>query len=288
MGNQSTVNYGYAGNPGYDSSIATVATSPAQYTQNRGLLEKGLLDPSNYGFGVPMALYRPFVIVPLTLQTNNIATAAQPTSAVTLTAGTGVTSTTLTPRTSAGGVPYTGAALTVLDLRGQGATALTGGNIPFTVQRSIRCTGATGATPVNATVVGYDMYGQYVTCTFATPTDTATTESNKTFSYIYSITVDGDPAANISFGTGDTFGFPLVVTNWSRLVSVSWNNVVAAATTTGFTAADLTNPPTTATTDVRGMYKVQTTASNGSRELACNIFINNPNNITQAYGLIPG
>lgn len=278
MGNQTTINFGGAGDPGFDTSaIPGTAAQNSAGTKGRSPMERGLIDPSPYTFGVPMAMTRPFIIQPLTLQTNNIATAAIVTSAITLAAGTGVTATTIV---------VNGVTKSVLDLRGQGTAALTSGDLQHLVQRSVRVVGATNVVSTTITLSGYDMYLKPVTCAFAGPTGAATTESNKTFAYLETATTSATTVAAISLGTGDTFGFPIAVYSWADIMGGSWNGV-NFVDSTGFTAADTTNPTTTTTTDVRGSYTVQTTASNGTRKLGLNLFLNNPNNLQIAYGLLP-
>lgn len=293
MGHSLTLNYGGLGYPGYDTSIEQTTPPYGNYSQNRAIFTQlqGLIDSSSPGaFGIPMCPILPYEIVPLALGNATLATAQIANGTVSLTAGTGVVqNTTYLPISSANATPYAGAGVTVYDITGQNATnAPKGGNINYIVERSVTVTGVANTTLANFTIVGYDMYGQYLTCTFAGPVGANVSESNKTFSYVQSVSADANTTQNVTVGTGDTFGMPWKVSFWDKFLNLSWNEVVAAATTTGFTAADATNPPTAITTNVRGSYKVQSTASNGSRRLVFASWLNDANNITAAYGIWPG
>lgn len=265
MGNQATERYGYAGMQGYDSS-------------GRSPLEKGNLDPSGFCYGVPLSPVRQYKIFPLAASTSNLATSQDPSGAVALTAGTGVTKTTLV---------IGGNSVAVYDITAQGTSAITTSDVPDKVQRSVTVTGA-GTTAFNVTVTGYDMYYQPVACTFQGPATglTQTNESNKTFSYISTVSVSADPGVNITVGTGDTFGFPVKVAAFDHFTDFYWNNTPINAFT-GFSPADDTSPTTNFTGDVRGSYKLQSTFSNGTTALAAYIAIFNPNNMNVAYGIVP-
>lgn len=293
MGHSLTLNYGGIGYPGYDSSIEQTTPPYGNYSQNRAIFTQvqGLLDPSAPGaYGIPMVPILPYEIVPLTLGNATLATAQIANGTVSLAAGTGVTqNTTYLPISSANATPYAGAGVTVYDITGQNATnAPHGGNINYIVERSVTVTGVANTTLANFTIVGYDMYGQYLTCTFAGPTGANVAESNKTFSYVQSVSADANTTQNVTVGTGDTYGLPWKVGFWDKFLTVVWNEVVAGGTTTGFVAADTTNPPTVSTGNVRGSYKVQSTASNGVRRLVVTGFLNNAFNSVDAYGIWPG
>jgi len=134
-------------------------------------------------------------------------------------------------------------------------------------------------TAVNVTVSGYDYYGQAMTSTFATSASSATsTNSLKAFYQVSSISVaaaNGGNSTNggqLSFGTSDTLGIPVRVFDAGYVVRVGWNNTLAANAGT-FTAADLTNPATATTGDVRGTFLPAGTATNGSRRLVMAIAV---------------
>lgn len=237
---------GQCGTQGLDSS-------------GRAPIEDDVNDPSQFPYGiVANGVAKTFSVVPAALQTNNIVTSAIVNGAATLTAGTGVTATTIN------GVP-------VLDITG-GA-----------YERAIQIVGtAGGVSAVSFTVVGFDMYNQPMTCTFNGPAATATTVSQKTFRYISSITSAATTTAAVTIGTADTFGFPARVDTWDQCL-VFWGDALITATT-GFTAADATNPATATTGSVRGRYATQS-ASNGTRRLRMIVWLDNPQNMNTAYGI---
>ena len=166
-------------------------------------------------------------------------------------------------------------------------TQLTGNNtVPFgssgTIQpwnpvalcaRNISCTGVSGGTGGTALISGYDVYGFPMSQLLTLPTGAAKTTTTKCFKYISSIVPQAaslDTTHNYSFGTDDTYGFPLrsdlfLAGGPPVDVQIWWNGAQITATT-GYTAAVVTSPATTATGDVRGSYNVQT-GSNGTKQL---------------------
>src|SRR5688572_14688384 len=123
--------------------------------------------------GVPTSPIYVYDVVPLTIQTNNIALSQVLSGApatATLTAGTGVTTTTI-KNTS----------VLVLD-----------------VPRAVSITGANAATAaIPFTVTGFDVYQQPMTQTFTGPAATAATTSTKAFKYIASITSSGNTVSGV-------------------------------------------------------------------------------------------
>lgn len=227
-------------------------------SSGRAPIESIASDPSGYDYGIGANLAKVISFVPLTLQANNIATSAIVNGAATLTAGTGVTLTTF---------------------NGAPAYDITGGAF----ERAIQIVGqAGGVTAVNFTINGYDAYGQPVSCTFLGPAATATTVSPKTFRYVTSITSAATTTAAVTIGTADTFGFPARVDNWDQCL-IFWNNALITATT-GFTAADTTNPATASTGNVRGKYAAQS-ASDGTKRMRMIVWLDNPDNMNNAYGI---
>lgn len=246
MAHLSTARLGFAGIGGLDTS-------------NRAPIENLPQEPGGPAFGVVINGMKVMTFVPAALQTNNIATSAIVNGAATLTAGTGVTTVVIN------GVTY-------LDITGYQYG-----------ERSVRVTGtAGGVTAVPITITGLDMYGIPVTQTITGPAATATVETTKTFRYIRSITSTGTTTAAVTIGTGDTYGFPARVNSFDQCI-MFWDNALITATT-GFTAADATNPATAATANVRGRYTVQS-ASNGTRRLRMVVFIDNPDTMDAAYGV---
>lgn len=209
-------------------------------------------------YGVPTSQQFIYDVVPLTLQTNNIMTAATLSGApatATLTAGTGVTTTTTR----------------------SGASVLA-----FDVARCVSITGtSTFVTAASFTISGFDDYQQPMTQTLTGPASTNTVTTTKAFRYIRSITASGNTASNVTVGSSDTLGLPIRV-NAFEYLNIRYNSGVPTLST-GFTAA-VTTTATATTGDVRGTYALQT-ASNGSRRFVAAIFIKDPDTVTGAFGV---
>jgi hypothetical protein len=193
-------------------------------------------NPSPMSVGVgPLGRIFVWDIVPQAAVTNNIATAASPTSAYTLTAGTNVKSVTLT----------------------NGSTGL-----QLDCPRAVAVTiGAGTIANRNVTINGFDYYGQAMSEVIATgTTQSVTVNGKKAFYVVTSATVSGAVGATTALGTTDILGIPVRVFNVAYVASVKSNNTLAQDAGT-FVAAD-TATATTTTGDVRGTY-VPATASNG-------------------------
>jgi len=250
---------GFAGAPNDPSGRAPLEANPAADQSGANV----------YSQGVPASGFRAFSITPLTLQVNNIALAQTPSTSgnLTLTAGTGATATT---------IQYQGNTISVIDICGA------------QYDRGIQVVGASGTVSVTLTVTGYDQYFQKTTMTITGPTGATTVYGGKALRYIQSIAVSGGTTANISVGTADIFGFPIAVFTWDQLIN-SFFNQVGITSSTGFTAADTTSPATSSTGPVRGMYQLQSSASNGTRLYTAYIHESNTNanNMNTAYGVVP-
>lgn len=207
--------------------------------------------------GVPMSPFYVFDVAPLTKQTNNIALAQTPAGAgnLTLTAGTGVTTTTI-----------------------KGVTVLA-----FDCARCVQITGVAGTVAVNITINGFDQYNQPMTQLILGPAGATTVTTLKAFQYISSIAVAGGTTNTVAVGTSDTIGLPMAVTSFNYLMPLCYNNAVITANT-GFTAAVLTSPATNATGDVRGTYALQS-ASDGTKRLTAAIYIADSSTVTKAWGV---
>lgn len=193
------------------------------------------------GRGVgPMGRVYIWDTVPLTLQTNGLATSQNPGSGAsfTLTAGTGVTS----------------------RVRADGTTEYV-----LDVPRCVTITAA-GANTATYTVTGYDQYGQRMSVALAAPS-TSTVASTKAFKTVISVTNANATAGTngLTVGFNDKLGLPVRCTDAGYVTAVKWNNTLADDAGT-FVAADTTSPATTATTDVRGCY-TPSSASNGTKRL---------------------
>lgn len=128
--------------------------------------------------------------------------------------------------------------------------------------RAVSITGVTGGTGGNFVVMGYDIYGQLMAEQIAAAAGAATTNGKKAFKYILSVTPQFTDAHNYSVGTTDIYGIHVRNDRW-EYDNIFWNGAFATVST-GWTAADLTNPATRTTGDVRGTYAVQGAASNGT------------------------
>jgi len=190
--------------------------------------------PMDLGVG-PLGRIFVWDVVPQAAVANNIATAASPTSAYTLTAGTNVKSVVLT----------------------NGQTGL-----QLDCPRAISVTiGAGTITNRNVTINGFDYYGQPMSEVIATgTTQSVAVNGKKAFFVVTSATVSGAVGATTALGTTDILGIPVRVFNVAYIASVKSNNTLAQDAGTFVAAATAT--ATTTTGDVRGTY-TPATASNG-------------------------
>lgn len=203
-------------------------------------------DPSPMSLGVgPVGRIYVWDSVPLAKGAANIAAASAYTAAITLTAGTGVTSV----------------------LRPDGVTVL-----QLDVPRAVSVTiGAGTITNRNVTVTGYDFYGQPMSEVIATGTTQSTTvNGKKAFYQISAATVSGAVGATISLGTTDILGAPVRITNAGYIARAGWANTLAEDAGT-FVAA-VTTTATTTSGDVRGTY-VPSSAPDGARRLVMGILL---------------
>ena len=203
-------------------------------------------DPSPMSQGVgPLGRIYVWDSVPLAKGNANIAAATVWTSAVTLTAGTGVTSTT------------TAAGTAVLQL-----------DVPRNVTVT---TGAGSPTTRNVTVSGFDIYGQAMSEVIATgAVASTTTAGKKAFHQISTVTISGSPVVTVSVGTGDVFGSPVRFTNRGYLSRVGWDNVLAEDAAT--VAVAVTTTATTTTGDVRGTV-APSSAADGAKRLVVAVLL---------------
>jgi hypothetical protein len=203
-------------------------------------------DPSPMSQGVgPLGRIYVWDSVPLAKGNANIAAASVWTSSVTLTAGTGVTSTT------------TAAGTAVLQL-----------DVPRVVTVT---TGAGTPTTRNVTVSGFDIYGQAMSEVIVTGTVAATTTAGKkAFHQISTVTISGSAVVTVSVGTGDVFGSPVRFTNRGYLSRVGWDNVLAEDAAT--VAVGVTTTATTTTGDVRGTV-APSSAADGAKRLVVAVLL---------------
>lgn len=208
--------------------------------------------------GIPVDVVPALAISPVTSYTNNLATAQTVTAGAffTLTAGTGISSTTIN------GVPV----------------------LALDAARTLQFTGSSTATTSSiATVRGYDTYGQAMSQNVITPVATATTNTLKAFAYVSSIVSASTTTAGVAVGVGSAFGLPFAASDFGY-VRPAWNQIFATANT-GFVAADLTSPATVNTGDVRGTYTPQTTSPDGAKMLVIQQMVKSTSSVDLAYGV---
>ncbi len=203
-------------------------------------------DPSPMTEGVgPLGRIYVWDSVPLAKGAANIAAASVWTGTITLTAGTGVTSTTNAAGTA------------VLQL-----------DVPRVVTVT---TGAGTPTTRNVTVTGFDIYGQAMTETIATGTvEATTTAGKKAFYQISGATISGSPVVTVSVGTGDVFGSPVRFPNKGYLARVGWDDTLAEDAATVVDAVATTATATTG--DVRGTV-APSSAADGAKRLVVAILL---------------
>jgi hypothetical protein len=195
--------------------------------------------PMTVGVG-PMGRVYVWDIAPLTLQAAGLAASQNPGSGAsfTLTAGTGVTTTT----------------------NGNGVTRYI-----LDCARTVTITAA-GANTATYTITGYDLYGQLMTETVAAPS-TSTVSSAKMFKSVVSVTNANATASTngVTVGYGDIVGLPYRVTT-RDYVYFNYNATVGLLA--AITVADTTSPATATTGDVRGKITLASAADGTKRLVA--------------------
>lgn len=154
--------------------------------------------------------------------------------------------------------------------------------------RNVRITSGGNDSGITFTVSGYDVYG-YPQTEAITGANIGVASGKKAFKWVTAVTHTGSVAGTVTIGTGDVYGFPLRVDSFGYCYIV-WNGSAITAST-GFLAADTTNPATATTGDVRGTYAVQS-ASDGSKKLEIGVTLNivalNQTPITNGiFGVVP-
>jgi hypothetical protein len=230
---------GAGGTGTYTLSASSSATgSITIYASGDALL--GDPAPMDLGIG-PLGRVYVWDCIPQTLQTANIAASqtASAAGAVTLTAGT--------------------SAKTIINTYGQSVIQL---NTPRALQIN------TSTTARTITISGYDYFGQPMTEAITVATAGTAKSGKKAFYQIASATINGSATA-VTIGTTDIFGLPVRAIDAGYVVKVGWNNTLAQDAGT-FVVADMTNPATSTTGDVRGTY-TPSSASDGVKRLVMTI-----------------
>ena len=223
----------------YTLSASSSATGSITITSSG---DAYLGDPAPMDLGVgPLGRVYVWDCVPQTLQTANIAASqtASAAGAVTLTAGTSAKSV----------------------VRPDGVSV-----IQLNTPRALQINTSTTARTI--TISGYDYYGQPMTEAITVATAGTAKSGKKAFYQIASATINGTATA-VTIGTADIFGLPVRCFDAGYVVKVGWNNTLAQDAGT-FVVADMTNPATSTTGDVRGTYQ-PSTASDGIKRLVMTI-----------------
>lgn len=198
--------------------------------------------PMDLGVG-PLGRVYVFDTVPLALNLTGLATdqAVGAAGDLTLTAGTGVTSSVVNGETR-----Y------VLD-----------------VPRCVDVLTAGADTTQTITVHGYDQYGQAMSQALTAGGAGIRVATTKAFKSVTRIAVSAATAGNVSAGTTDVIGLPI------RLLSkdyITFNYNATVGLLAAVTAAVTTSPATTTTGDVRGTIALAS-ASDGTKRLVAQIAV---------------
>lgn len=211
-------------------------------------------------------------VAPSALALNNIATNQTGVTgvALTLTAGTGITS---------GTIGATG----VFFIDGVPATNPTT-DITKTIARAIRVFSTGNDAAVTFTVKGYDLYSNPQTQVI-TGGSGSSTNTTKCWKAIQSIVPSNSTATGCTVGTVDIYAFPMRVDNFDEVI-IYWNGLVVL-NSTGFTGADTTSPQTTTSGEPKGKYATQGSASDGTRRLTIYQFPKTLTAVTGLFGMTP-
>ena len=129
-----------------------------------------------------------------------------------------------------------------------------------------------GVAPQTATISGYDYYGQAMTQAITTSSAVSTAvNTTKAFYQITSIAIGGATGTALTVGTTDVLGLPVRTIDGAYIVNAGWNNTAGYDAGT-WVKADMTNPATSSTGDVRGTY-IPSSAPDGTKRLVMAIAI---------------
>jgi len=228
---------GAGGTGTYNLSASSSATGSISITAAGNAY---LGDPAPMDLGVgPLGRVYFWDCVPQTKQAANIAASQTPAGAgnLTLTAGTSASLV-----TNAAGVQV----------------------IQLDCPRATQVTQVSAGVSANFTVKGFDVYGQAMSEVIAS-TAGSTVNGKKAFFQIQSITVSGGTTTAVTVGTTDILGCPVRVSDLGYVQAVGWAGALSRDAGTAV-AADMTNPATSTTGDVRGTY-LPSSATNGTNRL---------------------
>lgn len=213
----------------------------------------GAVTTGNSASDDPYVGFLPMVLtadqVPSAIATNNIATAQAPATgvALTLTAGTGIT--------LSGGSYY------IDGVPGTNPTT----DLAKTLSRAVSVTGVASGTGGTLLITGLDLYGNVESQLLTLGAGAVTATTTKAFKAVTSVVPNfTDGTHNITVGTGDVFGLPILSTRFQDVLFYYNSTLISAST--GYLAGVTTSPATTTTGDPRGTYAVQS-ASDGVKRL---------------------
>lgn len=263
-------------------SVDTQQAAPSLFQEGTALFDPRFT--YKYGFGaennavgaVGAAIsgqYLTIDAVPSAISTTNIAAAANPATGVAMTLVNGTGAVGVTKLASALTILQTGnivpAASLVLDVNPGVVTFGTQGSIVIAdptkaLNRCIQITGVSGGSGGTVKIVGYDLYGNLVHETLTVTSGATSTVSHKAYKFILSITPQFTDSHNISVGCADSYGFPLRADTFGY-VTIFWDAAFITSNT-GFTAA-VSTTGTATSSDIRGLYALQSDASDGTKRL---------------------
>lgn len=175
-----------------------------------------------------------------------------------------------------------GAAVTLSAGPGVTTTSISGTTYyDLGVSRSVTISGQTSTTVTDFTITGLDFYQVPLTATLSGPNGFTSVSTTKTFRYVRGITAAGNTTSGVAVGTGDVFGFRYRADSAGQAL-LNWNNTFITAST-GFLAA-VTTTATATTGDVRGTYAVQS-VSDGTKRLTVWMLPLNNDTVTTLYGV---
>lgn len=121
-----------------------------------------------------------------------------------------------------------------------------------------------GDTTQTVTVTGTDFLGNVMTARI-TLNGVTIVNGTKAFKTITQVAVSAVMVGNLTVGTNDKLGLPVVLTTANLIANAGWNSALAKDAGT-FVAADATIPATNLTGDTRGTYQ-PSSATDGAKRL---------------------
>lgn len=267
---------------GAGHSVDTQQAAPSPVNQGVALFDPRF--PYRYGAGAEnnaiMAIgaalggqYLTVDAVPSTISAVNIAAAANPSTGVAMTLVNGAGAAGVTKLSAALTIAQTGNVVPTGALVIDGTPGLvtfgTQGSIAIAdptkcLNRAISITGVAGGTGGTVKIVGYDLYGNLIHETLTVTSGATTTVSHKAYKFVASVTPQFTDSHTLSVGCSDSYGFPLRADTFGY-VTIFWDATVVTSST-GFTGA-VSTAATATSSDVRGLYALQSDASDGTKRL---------------------